>query len=158
MNVQSKSAAFGIDRDRPVAAITADPHSLPAETVVSGLGSDAMDRYPCRGLLSTFEAVRLAGRGRLHGGRIDRKSEWRGSAAPVIAGGSRMKKASEYREHAVECRTLAAQMQGEQRKQLLEMARTWDKLAEDRSDLIRRHPELALKGEHGEEMRIVKKD
>jgi hypothetical protein len=81
-----------------------------------------------------------------------------GSAALVIAGGSRMKKASEYREHAVECRTLAAQMQGEQRKQLLEMARTWDKLAEDRSDLIRRHPELALKGEHGEEMRIAKKD
>ena len=59
-----------------------------------------------------------------------------------------MKKASEYREHAVECRTLAAQMQGDQRKQLLEMARTWDKLAEDRSDLIRRHPELA----HAEEV------
>jgi hypothetical protein len=69
-----------------------------------------------------------------------------------------MKKASEYREHAEECRTLAAQMQGDQRKQLLEMARTWDKLAEDRSDLIRRHPELALKGEQGEEMHLAPED
>ena len=69
-----------------------------------------------------------------------------------------MKKASEYREHAKECRTLAAQMQGEQKKQLLEMARTWDELAKDRSELIRRHPELALKGEHGEELRVAGKD
>jgi hypothetical protein len=69
-----------------------------------------------------------------------------------------MKKASEYREHAEECRTLAAQMQGEQKKQLLEMARTWDELAKDRSELIRRHPELALKGEHGEELRVAGKD
>ncbi len=45
MNVQTKTAAFGIDRDRPVAASAANPHSLPAETVVSALGSD-----PIRGL------------------------------------------------------------------------------------------------------------
>jgi hypothetical protein len=62
-----------------------------------------------------------------------------------------MKKASEYRQHAAECRALARQMQGEQRDQLLEMARTWDQLAADRSELVRRHPELALSGEHKEE-------
>ena len=67
-----------------------------------------------------------------------------------------MKKASEYRQHAAECRALANQMQGQQREQLLEMARTWDKLAEDRSNLIRRHPEVALKGEHREEAKKTK--
>ncbi len=61
-----------------------------------------------------------------------------------------MKKASEYLEHARECRELAKQMQGEQRDQLLEMARTWDRLAEERAELIRRHPELALEGEDRE--------
>ena len=59
-----------------------------------------------------------------------------------------MKKASEYRQHAEECRTLARTMkEGEHRTQLLEMAATWEKLAEERSDLIRRHPELAVPGE-----------
>ena len=53
-----------------------------------------------------------------------------------------MKKASEYRQHAEECRALAKQMQGEQRDQLLEMARTWDNLAADREKLVRNHPEL----------------
>ena len=32
--------------------------------------------------------------------------------------------------------------EGEQRNQLLEMARTWDSLAEIRKALIRNHPEL----------------
>ena len=67
-----------------------------------------------------------------------------------------MKKASEYRLHAEECRSLAKQMQGEQREQLLEMARTWDKLAADRSELVQRHPELALKGEHAEEAHLTR--
>ena len=63
-----------------------------------------------------------------------------------------MKKASEYRRHAEECRALANQLKpGPQRDQLLEMARTWDNLAADRSDLVRRHPELGLSGEHDEE-------
>jgi hypothetical protein len=62
-----------------------------------------------------------------------------------------MKKASEYRLHAEECRRLAENMKGEQRDQLLEMARTWDKLAEERVDLVRRHPELALEGEEAEQ-------
>ncbi len=44
-----------------------------------------------------------------------------------------MKKVSEYRQHALECRALAANMPShEQRDQLLSMARTWDGLAEER--------------------------
>ena len=63
-----------------------------------------------------------------------------------------MKKASEYRQHAEECRALAMTMdQGEHRSQLLEMAATWDKLAIERSELVRRHPELAIAGEQAEE-------
>lgn len=62
-----------------------------------------------------------------------------------------MKKASEYRRHAEECRTLAKGMSGEQRDQLLEMAATWERLAEERADLVRRHPELAVDGEAEEE-------
>ena len=58
-----------------------------------------------------------------------------------------MKKASEYRQHAVECRHLAAGVQGIQREQLVEMAATWDRLADERSELVQRHPELALDGE-----------
>lgn len=64
-----------------------------------------------------------------------------------------MKKASEYRKHAEECRVLAQRMEhGGHRDQLLEMAATWDKLADERSDLLRRHPELALDGEQPEEI------
>ncbi len=63
-----------------------------------------------------------------------------------------MKKASEYRTHAAECRQLAAKMaSGDQRDQLLEMAANWEKMATERSDLVRRHPELALAGERDEE-------
>jgi hypothetical protein len=40
---------------------------------------------------------------------------------------------------------------GEQRNQLLEMAATWDNLAADRSDMVRRNPDAALEGEHQEE-------
>jgi hypothetical protein len=64
-----------------------------------------------------------------------------------------MKKASEYRRHAEECRALAKNMKaGEQREQLLEMATTWENLATERTELVRRHPELALGGEHEEEI------
>ena len=63
-----------------------------------------------------------------------------------------MKKASEYRQHAEECRVLAATMElGDQREQLLAMARHWDALARDRATLIRLHPDLALDGETREE-------
>ena len=64
-----------------------------------------------------------------------------------------MKKASEYRQHAAECRALANTMdQGDQRDQLLEMAATWDRLADERSDFVRRNPDLAMAGEHEEEV------
>ena len=54
-----------------------------------------------------------------------------------------MKTASEYLRHAEECRALAAQMTtSEQREQLLNMAEMWEQLAEDRSDLVRKHLEL----------------
>jgi hypothetical protein len=54
-----------------------------------------------------------------------------------------MKTAAEYRKHTEECRMLARQMpEGEQRAQLLEMARTWENLAETREGLVRNHPEL----------------
>ncbi|HZA93220.1 MAG TPA: hypothetical protein VE420_11390 [Gemmatimonadales bacterium] len=54
-----------------------------------------------------------------------------------------MKTAAEYRKHAEECRVLAKQMsEGEQRNQLLEMAKTWDHLARDREKLVRNHPEI----------------
>ena len=58
-----------------------------------------------------------------------------------------MKKASEYRQHAVECRLLASGVQGAQRDQLTEMAATWERLADERAELIQRHPELTLVGE-----------
>ena len=55
-----------------------------------------------------------------------------------------MKKASEYHQHAAECRRLAQAMaSGEQRDQLLKMAMTWDGLAEERSSLVSRHPEIS---------------
>lgn len=65
-----------------------------------------------------------------------------------------MKKASEYRQHAQECRDLAAHMElGPQRDQLLGMAAQWERLAQDRAELIARHPELAQDGEQEEERR-----
>jgi hypothetical protein len=54
-----------------------------------------------------------------------------------------MKKASDYRQHAQECLALAKQVpEGEHRNQLLEMARTWENLADTRDGLIHNHPEL----------------
>ena len=45
-----------------------------------------------------------------------------------------MKKAEEYRQHAKECRNLAKGLDaGEQRDQLLTMAATWERLAEERT-------------------------
>ena len=63
-----------------------------------------------------------------------------------------MKKASEYRQHAQECRELASHMEfSDQRVLMLAMAEHWDKLAADRIALITNHPELAHDGEHEEE-------
>jgi hypothetical protein len=44
-----------------------------------------------------------------------------------------MKEASEYREHAAECRAIADTLDGPQREQLLRMAQTWDRLAQEHS-------------------------
>jgi len=58
-----------------------------------------------------------------------------------------MKAASEYRAYAEECRTLARQMDGGHREQLLDMARTWDKLAaEATADLVPPDSERAPRG------------
>jgi hypothetical protein len=55
-----------------------------------------------------------------------------------------MKKSSEYRQHAEECGRLARTMKsGEQHGLLLQMAATWEGLAEERSSLIQRHPKIA---------------
>jgi hypothetical protein len=44
-----------------------------------------------------------------------------------------MKKASEYRQHAEECRAIARSMIDDgQREQLLNMAETWEQLAAER--------------------------
>jgi len=49
-----------------------------------------------------------------------------------------MKKASEYRQHAEECRALAARMErGAAREQLLRMAAAWEELARDREGQVR---------------------
>jgi len=44
-----------------------------------------------------------------------------------------MEEASEYREHAAECRAIADTLDGPHREQLLRMAQTWDRLAEEHS-------------------------
>jgi hypothetical protein len=56
-----------------------------------------------------------------------------------------VKKASEYRQHAKECRTLAAQaVSDEHRKQLAAMADTWDTLALEREKIAAKEsPEFA---------------
>jgi hypothetical protein len=49
-----------------------------------------------------------------------------------------MKLASEYRQHAQECRALARTAQNEeQRTQLLKMAEAWDNFAAERERLVR---------------------
>ena len=44
-----------------------------------------------------------------------------------------MEEASEYREHAAECRAIADTLDGPHREQLLRMAQTWDRLAQQHS-------------------------
>lgn len=60
-----------------------------------------------------------------------------------------MKKASEYRKHAQECRDLAAKMDSaDQRDAMLEMASHCDSRAEDRTSLIGRSLGLLLTPRH----------
>jgi hypothetical protein len=54
-----------------------------------------------------------------------------------------MRKTSEYRHHAEECRKLAAKMKtGDQRDHMLKIAKVWDQLAEERNDILCKHPQL----------------
>jgi hypothetical protein len=53
-----------------------------------------------------------------------------------------MQEASEYREHAAQCRALADTMDGPQRDQLLRMAQSWDKLAQEHSASASQPPPL----------------
>lgn len=59
-----------------------------------------------------------------------------------------MKKPSEYRVNARECRQLASKVvRTDHRDLLLKMAEQWEELASDRADLLRRHPDLVRDGE-----------
>ena len=50
-----------------------------------------------------------------------------------------MKQAAEYRDHAAECRKLALTARAEpERKQLMEMAAAWDRMAVEREHQIMR--------------------
>lgn len=48
-----------------------------------------------------------------------------------------MERVSDYRKNAQSCRDLAAKMPAAQREQLLDMARQWDRIAEDREAALR---------------------
>ena len=59
-----------------------------------------------------------------------------------------MRKASEYRHHAEECRKLAAKMKtGDQRDHMLKIAKVWDRSAEDRADMLCKRPQLVQAAE-----------
>jgi hypothetical protein len=62
----------------------------------------------------------------------------------LLLSGSHMKKAFEYRRHAEECRQLAAGTPlPEQKAQLLEMASTWEMLADQREQELARQTRIA---------------
>ena len=55
-----------------------------------------------------------------------------------------IKKVSEYRDHAEECRRMAAGASNdEHRAALFQMAETWDKLAEERAGRLRQQQRIA---------------
>jgi hypothetical protein len=55
-----------------------------------------------------------------------------------------MNKAEEFRRHAEECRALARQMKhGKYHTQLLQMAETWERLADDREGAAPVQPQTA---------------
>ena len=54
-----------------------------------------------------------------------------------------MKKASEYRRHAEECRQLMAMVSPEQRTMLETMAKTWESLAADRERFLQQSQRIA---------------
>lgn len=59
-----------------------------------------------------------------------------------------MKKASEYLQHAAECRELAGRATtNEQRRMLLDMAKTWEYLARERVARVAQRKRLEALGE-----------
>lgn len=50
-----------------------------------------------------------------------------------------MKSASEYRQHAMDCRALAKGFTGERRQQTIELAETWEDLARQVDSAQNRH-------------------
>jgi hypothetical protein len=83
---------------------------------------------------------------------VDATEPFRPRLGPGRGKECRVKKASEYRKHAEECRILARrETEAEHRDQLLEMAAVWEQLARERSELIANHPKLAEPEEQAEE-------
>lgn len=62
---------------------------------------------------------------------------------PLKRGGLRLKKASEYREHAAQCRQMMESAAPEQKTMLETMAKTWDTLAEDRERRLAQQQRIA---------------
>jgi hypothetical protein len=58
-----------------------------------------------------------------------------------------MKKVREYRQRAQECRELAAKSAGDLRMHYENMARVWDKLAQERLTFFVENPEQDTDGE-----------
>ena len=56
-----------------------------------------------------------------------------------------MRKVEEYKRHADECRQLASVSSNEEsRRQLLEMAETWEGLARDRAEQLARQERISV--------------
>jgi hypothetical protein len=111
----------------------------PPATASPSAGDDT-ERYPISVKIIRTRLQRMAGIRNSQLCLTARTSYW------VSSVGCKMNKASEYRERADECRTLARQMTREdQREALLRMAETWDSLADDREQRQRRA--RAAKGE-----------
>ncbi len=61
-----------------------------------------------------------------------------------------MQKTSEYRKHAAECRNLAGGMSSDDhREQLLAMAATWERMAEEGERMLRTGAQADLEPEGG---------
>jgi hypothetical protein len=64
--------------------------------------------------------------------------------ARLVAGESRLKKVSEFRKHADECRQMMSSTAADEHRRMLEtMAKTWDDLAEDRERLLAQGQRIA---------------
>jgi hypothetical protein len=60
-----------------------------------------------------------------------------------FSAGGQLKKISEYRRHAVECREMMKSVSTEQRAILETMAQTWEVLAADRERLLQQSERIA---------------